>query len=109
MVMLSTFDVNPAYWKTKIIKLDRNKAAVKFRHKNCCYERMPSKIEHSSGIFQRVVNDVLANVAGLYVVVYLGDSVFFVRLHTYHIGHVRHPLTSLRQEEITLELRDVPF
>lgn len=53
------------------------------------YFVIPFGLTNTSAVFQALVNDILRDMIGLFVFVYLGDILIFPKDHSTHREHVR--------------------
>jgi len=70
---------------------------------------MPFGLRNAPSVFQRFIRDVLSDVIGLYVQVYLDDIIIYSSNLENHIKHVRNVLSLLIKNGLYVKLEKCDF
>ena len=93
--VFSTLDLKSGYWQVTVDKNSIEKTAFICHRGLFQFKRMPFGLSNAPGVFQRLMNRVLAPYIGHFVMVYLDDIAIFSRSPQEHEGHVRLVLQAL--------------
>lgn len=75
----SIFDENLEYWQTEMDDEDVKKTAIDFRNRLCKYSRIPFGLKNAPRTFQRAMDVILALIKGKYAMIYIDDSIMFLK------------------------------
>jgi len=70
---------------------------------------MPFGLSNASSTFMRLMNEMLKEFIGKFVIVYLDDILIFSRTKGEHIQHVRRVLEKLQQNKLLINLKKCTF
>ena len=70
---------------------------------------MPFGLSNAPSIFMRLMNEMLKEYMGKFVIVYLNDILIFSRTREEHIQHVRKVLEKLQQNKLLINLKKCTF
>ncbi|XP_064820987.1 uncharacterized protein LOC135538716 [Oncorhynchus masou masou] len=73
------------------------------------YQVMPFGLSNAPAVFQSLVNDVLRDMIGLFVFVYLDDILIFSKGLTSHIQHVKQVLQRLLENRLFVKAEKCDF
>ena len=107
--VFSSIDLQSAYNQVRLKPEDVPKTAFTtpfglFEFKVLCFG-----LTNALGTFQNIMNDVLKDVIGKFVLVYLDDIVIFSRSEEEHMLHLRIVLDVLRRNKLYAKLSKCKF
>ena len=70
---------------------------------------MPFGLSNDPSTFMRLMNEVLKEFIGKFVIVYLDDILVYNRSKEEHMGHLNYVLHKLQQEKLLLNLKKCLF
>jgi hypothetical protein len=70
---------------------------------------MPFVLTNSLSTFMRLMNEVLQDFIGNFVIVYLDDILFFSNIEGEHLRYLKLVLTRLQQEKLLINLKKCSF
>ena len=70
---------------------------------------MPSSLTNAPSTFMRLMNEVLKEFIGKFVIVYLDDILVFSQTKEEHLRHLKMVLKKLRQEKLLINLKKCYF
>ena len=70
---------------------------------------MPFRLSNVPSTFMRLMNEMLKEYIGKFVIVYLDDILIFSRTREEHLRHVRKVLEKLQQNKLLINLKSVLF
>ena len=107
--VFSTLDLKSGYWQIPVAPNDREKTAFVCHLGLYEYNRLPFGLANAPAQFQRVMNYVLADMIGSYVLVYLDDIIIFSSDVEEHASHVDNVLKRLQRYNMTLKAEKCHF
>ena len=70
---------------------------------------MPFGLSNTPSTFMRLMNEVLRNFIGKFVIVYLDDILVFNQIEEEHLKHLRYVLERLQQEKLLINVKKCTF
>ena len=107
--IFSSIDLQSAYYQVRLKPEDVPKTAFTtplglFEFRVLCFG-----LTNAPGIFQNIMNDVLGDVIGKFVIVYLDDIVVFSNNQAEHYKHLEVVLQLLREHELYANMSKCKF
>lgn len=106
VTILSTVDGNSGYWKVEIAKRNIEKIEFVSHHGLLKLIGILFGLKNASGTVQHAMDIILLVVHWQFALVYLNDTVMFLKKLEAHIKHVRHVLKLLCDANVTVELEE---
>ncbi|MCP4240224.1 MAG: DDE-type integrase/transposase/recombinase [bacterium] len=105
----SALDLASGFWQVRMESRDIEKTA--FVVDGGLYEWvvMPMGLTNSPATFQRLMNVVMAEVRGKFVLVYLDDLIVYSPTWEAHLDHLREVLRRLRKHNLKVKLKKCSF
>ncbi|BHF62451.1 hypothetical protein SprV_0200543300 [Sparganum proliferum] len=101
--MFSTLDLASGYWQVEVRSSDREKTAFAVPSGLYEFETMPFGLANAPSTFQRLMNQVLAQLIPTSCLVYMEDIIVLGKDFDSHLNNIRAVFSSLRQEGLTLK------
>ena len=70
---------------------------------------MPFGLSNSPSTFMRLMNEVLRDFIGKFVIVYLDDILVFIQTEEEHLKHLRYVLERLQHENLLINVKKCTF
>src|SRR6266540_4668236 len=105
----SNFDLVIGYWQVKIRQEDIYKTAFVTPWGQYEYLRMLFGLCNTSATFQRLMNFVLQEHLGEFVIVYLDDIFVYSQTYKEHVQYIEWVLTKLEEANLKLKLEKCEF
>lgn len=106
--VFSVLEASSEYWKINVVPSDRKKPALKSHYVFQQISCMPSRLKHSPGTLQPVMDVILSSVKQQFAYVYLDDMDISLSTLHQHIEHTRI-FKSFKETGVSLKLKSVPF
>ncbi|BHF63754.1 hypothetical protein SprV_0200674900 [Sparganum proliferum] len=102
-IMFWTLDLASGYWQVEVRPADREKTAFAIPSGLYEFEAMPFGLSNASSTFQRLMNQVLAQLIPTSCLVYMNDIIVLGKDFYSHLNNTRAVFSSLPQAGLTLK------
>ena len=98
----STLDLASGYWQVAMKEDDKKKTAFITKHGLYEFNVMPFGLCNAPATFQRLMDKVLSNYIGKFLVVYLDDVTIYSNTFDEHVMHLKTVFKTLRKAKLKL-------
>ena len=105
----TTLDLASGYWQIKVREEDREKTAFITKFGTFEFKVMPFGLCNAPATFQHIMNKVLGEAIGKYVMVYLDDVIIYSRTFEEHLRHIENALNKIRGANLRLKAEKCHF
>ena len=107
--LFSTLDLKSGYWQCPMDPDSVEKTAFITHQGLYQYKVMPFGLCNAPGVFQRLMQEILHDVIGKYVMVYIDDIVIYSKTEAEHEAHTKVVLERLIEAGLTLKSSKCTF
>ncbi|GBG72921.1 hypothetical protein CBR_g12642 [Chara braunii] len=107
--VFSKIDLKSGYHEIEVDPADQHKTAFKTRDGLYEFTVMPFGLTNAPATFQSLMDKVLREQIGRFMVVYLDDILFFSKSMEEHLKHLEEVLTILKKTQLHLNLEKSEF
>jgi len=105
----SKIDLKSRYHQIRIIKGDEWKTTFKTNERRYEWLVMPFGLSNTPSTFMSLMNEMLKEFIGKFVIMYLDDIVIFSKTKEEHFRHIRYVLEKLQQNKLLINLKKCTF
>ncbi|CAB5185100.1 unnamed protein product [Rhizophagus irregularis] len=105
----TSLDLAAGYHQVEMTEEDKEKTAFICSQGLFEYNVMPFGLKNAPGTFQRLMDEILKEYIGEFVVVYLDDIMIYSKNFEEHIEHVNKVLNKLRENNLIVKLKKCKF
>ncbi|GES79037.1 enzymatic polyprotein, putative [Rhizophagus clarus] len=105
----TSLDLAAGFHQVEIAEEDKEKTAFICLKGLYEYNVMPFGLKNAPGTFQRLMDEILSEYIGEFVVVYIDDIMIYSKSFEEHIEHLEKVLRKLKEKNIILKLKKCKF
>ncbi|CAB4403215.1 unnamed protein product [Rhizophagus irregularis] len=105
----TSLDLAAGYHQVEMTEEDREKTAFICSQGLYEYNVMPFGLKNAPGTFQRLMDEILKEYIGEFVIVYLDDIMIYSKNFEEHMEHIDKVLNKLRENNLIVKLKKCKF
>ena len=107
--ILSKIGLRSGYHQVRIKEEDISKTAFRTRYGHYEFTVVPFGLTNAPSTFMRLMNEVLREFIGKFVVMYLDDTLIFSKTKAEHLKHLAIVMRRLQQEKLLVNVKKCSF
>ncbi|GBC33494.1 enzymatic polyprotein, putative [Rhizophagus irregularis DAOM 181602=DAOM 197198] len=105
----TSLDLAAGYHQVEMVEEDKEKTAFICSQGLYEYNVMPFGLKNAPGTFQRIMDEILKEYIGEFVIVYLDDIMIYSKNFEEHVEHIDKVLNKLKKNNLIVKLKKCKF